>query len=565
MKITRISGPVVFSDVEGSINDLVRVGKEKLLGEIIEIRPNEKVIQVYEDTTGLKPGEPVKNTKKPLSVQLGPGLLGGVFDGTQRPLNKILEKTGKYIQRGIEVPVLEQKKWEFKPTVKTGTEVHEGQIIGEVKENSLITHKVLVPPGINGKITGIKKGKYTNKDVIAKIDGKQIKLSHSWPVRVPRPINKRLEAKETLISGTRILDFLFPVPKGGLAAIPGPFGAGKTVTQQQFAKWCDADIIVYIGCGERGNEMTDVLEEFPELKDPKTGEPLMNRTVLIANTSNMPVAAREASVYTGITIAEYFRDQGYKVALMADSTSRWAEAMREISGRLEEMPGEEGYPAYLSKRLAEFYERAGYVETLGKQKGSITVIGAVSPPGGDFSEPVTQNTLRIVRAFWALDASLADKRHYPAIDWLKSYSLYHENLEEHLTKMDEDWKKLRIKTQQILEKESKLKEIVQLVGLDSLPKTDQILMLIAKMIREDFLQQNAFHEEDTYSSPKKTLHMIKTIIKFYEATKNKELDFEKLKESEIITKIANMKYEEIKDHTRTIKKSIEESLVIHEV
>ena len=565
MKITRISGPVVFSDVEGSINDLVRVGKEKLLGEIIEIRPKEKVIQVYEDTTGLKPGEPVVNTNKPLSVELGPGLLGGVFDGTQRPLNKIREISGNYIPRGIDIEALDNKKWDFKPTVKEGQEVFEGQIIGEVKENALITHKILVPPGINGKITGIKKGKYNKKETIAKVDKTEIKLAHFWPVRIPRPINKRLEAKETLISGTRILDFLFPVPKGGLAAIPGPFGAGKTVTQQQFAKWCDAEIIVYIGCGERGNEMTDVLEEFPELKDPKTGEPLMNRTILIANTSNMPVAAREASVYTGMTIAEYFRDQGYKVALMADSTSRWAEAMREISGRLEEMPGEEGYPAYLSKRLAEFYERAGYVETLGNQKGSITVIGAVSPPGGDFSEPVTQNTLRIVRAFWALDASLADKRHYPAIDWLKSYSLYHENLEEDLTKKDEDWKKLRIETQKLLEQESKLKEIVQLVGLDSLPKTDQIIMLTAKMIREDFLQQNAFHEEDTYCSPKKTIHMIRTILTFYDATKGKELDLEKLKETPIITKIANMKYEEIQDLSKTIKKSIEESLIIHEV
>jgi V/A-type H+/Na+-transporting ATPase subunit A len=557
--IKKISGPVVFGTVDGKINDLVRVGKQKLLGEIIEIRGDEKVIQVYEDTTGLKPTEPIVSTKKPLSVDLGPGLLGSVYDGTQRPLDVILKTKGIYVPKGVEAPALRDEKWEFTPTLKNNETVTQGQIIGEVKENSFI-HKILVPIGIEGKISGLKKGKYKVTEEIGKVGDTPIYLKQSWPVRKPRPTNERLKASEPLISGQRVLDFMFPVSKGGVAAIPGPFGAGKTVTQQQFAKWCDADVIVYIGCGERGNEMTEILREFPHLKDPRTKEPLMNRTVLVANTSNMPVAARESSVYTGITIAEYFRDQGYKVALMADSTSRWAEAMREISGRLEEMPGEEGFPAYLSKRLSEFYERAGNFKTLSGENGNITVIGAVSPPGGDFSEPVTQNTLRIVRAFWALDAKLADKRHYPSIDWLQSYSLYQDNVKEWFNNKYSDWSNLREETEKILQQEASLQEIVQLVGLDSLPKPEQLLLLIAKTIREDFLQQNAFSEEDTYCTLEKQYVMIKAIHQFFEEAKDKDLDLEKLRSSKIITKIAGLKYETdvtVKDLKELQKISVE--------
>ncbi len=566
-KIIRISGPVVYAQIKGAINDLVRVGPKGLLGEIIEIRGEQKVIQVYEDTVGLKPGQIVKNTSMPLSVELGPGLLGKVFDGTQRPLNDIANQQGIFIENGVDLPALDrEKKWEFKPKVKSNTQVKPGDIIGEIQENKSFLHKVMVPPGVEGKITNIKEGFFTVDEEIAKINGKKLSLMHKWPVRIPRKIAKRMPVNEPLISGQRVLDFLFPIAKGGVAAIPGPFGAGKTVIQQQFAKWCDADIIVYIGCGERGNEMTEVLQEFPHLKDPKTGEPLMNRTILIANTSNMPVAAREASIYTGVAIAEYFRDQGYNVALMADSTSRWAEAMREISGRLEEMPGEEGFPAYLSKRLAEFYERAGNVKTLAGEKGSISVIGAVSPPGGDFSEPVTQNTLRITRVFWALDASLADKRHYPSIDWLASYSLYHDNTQEWFEKNFAQWNKLRIKTQELLEEEAALQEIVQLVGLDSLPQKQQLLLLVAKMIREDFLQQNAFSEEDSYCSPSKLLAMINSIFEFYEEALDKELDISKLRTSQATEKIAGLKYvisqnmdEEIKSLKKEIKKSIKDA------
>ena len=555
--LTKISGPVVHAQLAGAINDLVRVGEEELLGEIIEVRQDTCIIQVYEETTGLAPGAIVKNTQQPLSVTLGPGLLGAVYDGTQRPLSAIQEQHGIFIGRGVHAPALDQtKKWEFTPTVENGEEVSSGQVIGEVQENNTIKHKVLIPPGITGTITGLKKGRYTVTQTIAKVGEHDILLAQQWPVRKPRPYTSREATSKALISGTRVLDFLYPIAKGGAAAIPGPFGAGKTVTQQQFAKWSDADIIVYIGCGERGNEMTEVLTEFPHLQDPKNGEPLMNRTVLIANTSNMPVAAREASVYTGITIAEYFRDQGYSVALMADSTSRWAEAMREISGRLEELPGEEGFPAYLSKRLAEFYERAGVVETLNQEIGSVSIVGAVSPPGGDFSEPVTQNTLRLTRAFWALDASLADKRHYPSINWLSSYSLYTNQLDEWFNNhVEEDWSALRKQTAQLLQEEKELQEIVQLVGVDALPKHQQATLFIARLVREDFLQQNAFHEEDTFCPVQKTLIMIQAIFAYKQAIKERlqDIDLEQLRTSKATTEIGRLKYVENKEFTHNTK------------
>ena len=570
--ITRVSGPVVHATIKGSVNDLVMVGTQKLMGEIIELRGETAIIQVYEDTQGITPGEPVINNRMPLSVELGPGLLGTVYDGTQRPLDRIREESGIYIPRGADIKALERdKKWRFKPTKKKGDEVKEGDIIGTVKENSLIAHRILVPAGISGKITSIKDAECTIEEPIARIGKQDITMLRTWPVRKPRAYKRRLPTSEPLISGQRVLDFLFPVTKGGVAAIPGPFGAGKTVTQQQFAKWCDADIIVYIGCGERGNEMTEILEEFPHLKDPKSGRPLMERTILIANTSNMPVAAREASIYTGITIAEYFRDQGYDVALMADSTSRWAEAMREIGARLEEMPGEEGYPAYLSKRLAEFYERAGRVKTLGDQEGSATIIGAVSPPGGDFSEPVTQNTLRIARCFWALDAKLADKRHFPSINWLQSYSLYHDAAKEwydhHAGK---GWAQLRARTQELLQRESELQEIVQLVGLDALPKDQQLLLLIARMVREDFLQQNAFHEEDTYCPLPKQAAMIEAIFHAYDEASAavEDLDLEALRQDEAITAISRLKYERndsfTKEHAEKLKKRITAAIKKHQ-
>ncbi len=550
-KIIRIAGPVVQARISASINDLVRVGNKKLLGEVIQIEGKEATVQVYEDTTGLSPGDPIINTKQPLSVTLGPGLLGGVFDGTQRPLNVIAEGHNIFIPRGVDVHALDQKKkWRFIPKVKKGEEVSEGQILGLVKENPVIIHKILVPVGISGKIAKITSGEFTITQTVATIatsnGQKQITMTQHWPVRIPRPYKKRVGVDKPLVSGQRIIDFIAPIAKGGVAAIPGPFGSGKTVTQQQFAKWCDADIIIYVGCGERGNEMTEVLEEFPHLKDPKSGKALMNRTILIANTSNMPVAARESCVYTGITIAEYFRDQGYSVALMADSTSRWAEAMREISGRLEEMPGEEGYPAYLAKRLAEFYERAGTVETLSGKDGSVSVIGAVSPPGGDFSEPVTQNTLRISKCFWALDARLADKRHFPAINWLQSYSLYSQITNKwYNDNVGKEWGTLRKKTQNILQQESELQEIVQLVGIDSLPAEQQLLLFVARMIREDFLQQNAFHEEDTFCPLEKQLVMIQSIFDFYVAALEhvEKLDLEKVRQGKAAEFIAGLKYE----------------------
>jgi ATP synthase archaeal, A subunit len=513
--LKRIAGPVVTAvNLDAHMYDVVKVGDEELMGEVIKIDGDNVIIQVYEDTSGIKPGEPVANTGLSLAVELGPGLLTSIYDGIQRPLEVLVEKMGNFIERGVTAPGLDRsKKWDFKPVVKAGDRVEPGQIIGEVQETNKM-HRVMIPPNVaGGVVKEIKSGSFTvDETVIVLDDGSQYPMMQKWPVRVPRPVKEKKNPKIPLNTGQRILDGLFPIAKGGTAAIPGPFGSGKTVTQQQLAKWSDAEIVVYIGCGERGNEMTEVLTEFPHLDDPKTGKPLMERTVLIANTSNMPVAAREASVYTGITIAEYFRDMGYDVSLMADSTSRWAEAMREISSRLEEMPGEEGYPAYLAARLSEFYERAGLVETLAGGSGSVSVIGAVSPPGGDFSEPVTQNTLRIVKVFWALDAKLSQRRHFPAINWLNSYSLYldqlHDYYDEHVSP---EWNKLRSWAMEVLQKESELQEIVQLVGSDALPESEQITIEVARMLREIFLQQNAFDDVDTYCDMTKQFDIMKTI------------------------------------------------------
>jgi len=515
----RIAGPVVVArGITAKMFDVVRVGKERLMGEVIQIDGDNTTIQVYEDTTGIKPGEPVENTGVPLAAELGPGLLTSIYDGIQRPLPILEDKMGNFIQRGVDAPGLDhKKKWDFSPTAKKGDKVTPGSIIGEVEETEGLIHKILVPPKVSGKIKDIKKGKFTVDETIAVLDnGTELKMAHRWPIKFPRPFAKKLAPLVPLKTGQRIFDVFFPVAKGGVAAIPGPFGAGKTVSQQQLAKWSDAQIVVYIGCGERGNEMTEVLTEFPHLQDPQSGKPLMNRTVLIANTSNMPVAAREASIYTGITIAEYFRDMGYSVALMADSTSRWAEAMREISSRLEEMPGEEGYPAYLSTRLAEFYERSGRVIPSGTDKeGSVTVIGAVSPPGGDFSEPVTQNTLRVAKTFWALDAKLAQRRHFPSINWLTSYSLYLESLRPWFAEnVATDWGETVTELMKKLQQEEKLLEIVQLVGSDALPDREQLDLDIARLIREFILQQNAFHDVDTYCEFEKSYQLMKTVQHF---------------------------------------------------
>jgi len=516
--LKRIAGPVVTAvGIEAHMYDVVKVGKEELMGEVIKIQGENIIIQVYEDTSGIRPGEPVINTGLSLAVELGPGLLTSIYDGIQRPLSVLVDKMGDFIQRGVSAPGLDHsKKWEFRPLVKEGQEVGPGTVIGEVQETNIV-HRILVPPNVKGgTVKSIRSGSFTVDEVICTLDdGTSLTMMQKWPVRVPRPVLEKMNPTVPLITGQRILDGLFPIAKGGTAAIPGPFGSGKTVTQQQLAKWSDAEIVVYIGCGERGNEMTEVLTEFPELEDPKTGKPLMERTVLIANTSNMPVAAREASVYTGITIAEYFRDMGYDVSLMADSTSRWAEAMREISSRLEEMPGEEGYPAYLAARLSEFYERAGRVRTLGGKMGSVSVIGAVSPPGGDFSEPVTQNTLRIVKVFWALDAKLSQRRHFPAINWLNSYSLYLDSLQEWYDReVSPEWNSLRSWAMEILQKEAELQEIVQLVGSDALPEAEQITIEVARMIREIFLQQNAYDAVDTFCDMKKQYDMMKAIRQY---------------------------------------------------
>jgi len=527
-RIIKVSGPLVVAEGmdEANVYDVVKVSDNKLIGEIIEMRGDRASIQVYEETTGIGPGDPVYTTGEPLSVELGPGLITTMFDGIQRPLDAIREVAGDFLTRGIDLPGLDRdKKWHFVPTVNVGDEVEPGDVIGTVQETAVVVHKIMVPPGIRGKVKSIKEGEFTVVDTVCVLQGDKeynLQMMQKWPVRRGRPYAKKLNPDEPLITGQRVIDTFFPVAKGGTAAVPGPFGSGKTVVQHQLAKWADAEIIVYVGCGERGNEMTDVLMEFPEIKDPRTGESLMNRTILIANTSNMPVAAREASIYTGITIAEYFRDMGYSVAIMADSTSRWAEALREMSGRLEEMPGDEGYPAYLASRAAEFYERAGKVVCLGKDNrvGALTVIGAVSPPGGDISEPVSQATLRIVKVFWGLDSSLAYRRHFPAINWLNSYSLYQNKIDEWMDKnIDPEFSKNRIKAMTLLQEESSLQEIVRLVGRDSLSEVDQLKLEAAKSIREDFLQQNAFHDEDTYASLNKQNLMLKMVLAFYDEGK----------------------------------------------
>jgi len=524
-KIIRVSGPlIVASGCRGArMFDVVYVSQERLIGEIIELKGDLAFIQVYEDTTGIGPDEPVYLTNEPLSVELGPGLISMIYDGIQRPLELIRKEKGDFVQRGMELPALDRQKiWHFNPRVKINQELVSGDILGEVVETGLIKHKILVPGQVSGRVIQIQEGDFKIDDVVAKIEnaGKimEIRMSQRWPVREPRPVKERLLPDEPLITGQRVIDTLFPIAKGGAACIPGPFGSGKTVFLHTVAKWADADVIVYAACGERGNEVADLLLSLPELKDLRTGRPLMEKTVVIANASNMPVAAREASIYTAITIAEYFRDMGYSVALMADSTSRWAEALREISGRLEEMPGEEGYPAYLTTRLAEFYERAGKTVCSGSdgRVGTLTVMGAVSPPGGDVSDPVVQNTLRVIKAFWGLDDKLASSRHFPAINWLNSYSLYHENIQEFLTgKISEDYPKLKTEAMRLLEEESKLLEIARLVGVETLSLSDRLILEAARMIREDFLHQNAFHEIDAYTSLKKQCRMLKLILGFY--------------------------------------------------
>ena len=522
--IYRISGPVVTATgMSAGMYDVVRVGNEGLMGEVIELHGDKAVIQVYEDTSGIRPGEPVINTGETLSVSLGPGLLTQIYDGIQRPLPTLEEVMGVFITRGVDADAFDlEKKWTFEAVLEKGAAVEGGQVIGHVQETETIVHKIMVPPTMSGVIKDIKSGDFNVTETVCTLeDGSEIQMMQKWPVRTPRPYRQKYAPDTPLITGMRILDFLFPLAKGGAAGIPGPFGSGKTVTQQSLAKYSDAQIVVYIGCGERGNEMTEVLDEFPHLIDPNTGKPLMNRTVMIANTSNMPVAAREASVYTGITIAEYFRDMGYDVALMADSTSRWAEAMREISSRLEEMPGEEGYPAYLSSRIAEFYERAGRVETKNGEDGSVTVIGAVSPPGGDISEPVSQGTLRIVKVFWGLDAGLARQRHFPAINWLNSYSLYPQSLNQWFRdNIAQDFPEIRTQISGLLQIEAELQEIVQLVGSDALPVDQQLTLEVARMIREFFLQQNGFHEVDAYCDIHLQYSMSKAILSFQEAAKN---------------------------------------------
>ncbi len=528
--IKKVAGPLVIAEGMRDANmfDVVRVSRQRLIGEIIEMHGDEASIQVYEETSGLGPGEPVESMEVPMSVELGPGLITSIYDGIQRPLDDIMKISGNNLKRGVEVPSLKRDlKWEFVPTVQAGDEVGPGDVIGTVQETVLVQQKIMVPYGISGTIKEIRGGTFTVEETVAVVETengeKELTLMQRWPVRQGRPYKKKLPPEMPLVTGQRVIDTFFPIAKGGVAAVPGPFGSGKTVIQHQLAKWAEADIVVYIGCGERGNEMTDVLNEFPELKDPKTGQPLMQRTVLIANTSDMPVAAREASIYTGITIAEYFRDMGYSVALMADSTSRWAEALREMSGRLEEMPGEEGYPAYLGSRLAQFYERAGHVISLGKEgrEGALSVIGAVSPPGGDTSEPVSQATLRIVKVFWGLDSELAYKRHFPAINWLNSYSLYLDDMEKWFNaKVAPDWMEGRQKMMSLLQEEAELEEIVKMVGMDALSPGDRLKMEAARSIREDFLHQNSFHEIDTYTSLKKQYMMMRLVNAFYERSRD---------------------------------------------
>lgn len=574
-KIVKVSGPLIVAEGMGDskINDVVRVSDKQLIGEIIELRGDLASIQVYEETGGLGPGENVYSTGAPLSVELAPGLIESIFDGIQRPLSKMRALSGDRIARGVSAPAIDhEKKWDFVPSVKKGDKVTAGNVLGTVQENVLVLHKIMVPFGVEGTVKEIKKGSFNIEEtvaVVATAEGdREVCMLQKWPVRKGRPYAEKLAPRAPLVTGQRVIDTLFPIAKGGVAAVPGPFGSGKTVVQHQLAKWADADIIVYIGCGERGNEMTDVLNEFPELVDPHSGQPLMKRTVLIANTSDMPVAAREASIYTGITIAEYFRDMGYSVAIMADSTSRWAEALREMSGRLEEMPGEEGYPAYLSSRLAEFYERAGLVKVLGGNgaEGSITAIGAVSPPGGDLSEPVVQSTLRIVKVFWGLSASLAYKRHFPAVDWLASYSLYADRLADwYADNVGDEWLSLRSTAMRILQEEASLDEIVRLVGMDALSPDDRLTMETAKSIREDYLHQNAFHEVDTYSSLEKQEKMLGAILTFHRLAGDaldKNVDIEDIVDLPVREQIGRAKYipeeESYKfdDLTAEIKKEI---------
>ena len=567
--ISRISGPVVYAhEMRGSrLYDVVRVGHEQLNGEIIRLDADEAVIQVYEDTSGLQVGEEVVNTESPLSVELGPGIISSIYDGIQRPLPVLMEKSGDFISRGITAPGLDRdRKWEFTPSVKQGDTVVAGDVVGTVHEYH-IEHKIMVPPNVSGTVTKIAGGDFTVEDTVCVLDHKtNVTMMQKWPVRVGRPYAKKLDATSPLLTGQRIFDSMFPVTKGGTAMIPGGFGTGKTVSEQTLAKWADTQIVVYIGCGERGNEMTDVLTEFPALVDPRTKRPLIQRTIMIANTSNMPVAAREASIYTGITMAEYYRDMGYDVALMADSTSRWGEALREVSGRLEEMPGEEGYPAYLATRLAAFYERAGKVVCLGAdgRTGSITVVGAVSPPGGDFSEPITQNTLRIAGAFWALDTSLAYRRHFPAVNWINSYSLYLDNVQESFVdSIAYDWRDLRDKTMFLLQKEVELQEIVQLVGPDALPDTEKAILEVTRMIREDFLQQSAFDEIDSFCPLEKQYWMLKTILAFHDAMTEaleKGVSLQQVLDLPVKTAIARMKEQEELDTIKGLMDVIDNSV-----
>ena len=571
--IKKVAGPLVIAEGMRDANmfDVVRVSNQRLIGEIIEIHGDQASIQVYEETSGLGPGEPVESMEVPLSVELGPGLITSIYDGIQRPLDDIMKVTGgNSLTRGVEVPSLKRdRKWKFDPTAKVGDEVEAGDIIGTVQETMIVLHKIMVPYGIKGTIKEIKAGEFTVEEVVAIVEtekgDRELTLMQKWPVRRGRPYSKKLPPRTPLVTGQRVVDAFFPIAKGGVAAVPGPFGSGKTVIQHQLAKWAEADIVVYIGCGERGNEMTDVLNEFPELKDPKTGNSLMERTVLIANTSDMPVAAREASIYTGITIAEYFRDMGYSVAIMADSTSRWAEALREMSGRLEEMPGEEGYPAYLGSRLAQFYERAGHVICLGKdgREGALSAIGAVSPPGGDISEPVSQATLRIVKVFWGLDSNLAYRRHFPAINWLTSYSLYVDNMGKWFTEhVSEEWMKSRQEMMSLLQEEAELEEIVKMVGMDALSPIDRLKMEAARSIREDFLHQNSFHEVDTYTSLRKQFLMMELVLAFYGESKKaleQGVSVQGLIKMAVREKIGRFKYVE-NDQIETEYEAVKEEL-----
>ena len=576
--IRKVAGPLVIAEGMRDANmfDVVRVSSQRLIGEIIEMHGDRASIQVYEETSGLGPGEPVESTGAPLSVELGPGLIGSIFDGIQRPLDDIMKASGNNLHRGVEIPALKRDiKWHFVPCVRQGDEVLPGDILGTVQETEIVAHKIMVPNGVSGTVLSAAEGDYVVTDTVASVrsaDGAEhtVPLMQKWPVRIGRPYREKLSPEMPLVTGQRVIDALFPIAKGGVAAVPGPFGSGKTVVQHQLAKWAEADIVVYIGCGERGNEMTDVLNEFPELKDPKTGYSLMKRTVLIANTSDMPVAAREASIYTGITIAEYFRDMGYSVALMADSTSRWAEALREMSGRLEEMPGEEGYPAYLGSRLAQFYERAGRVRSLGHtpREGALSVIGAVSPPGGDISEPVSQATLRIVKVFWSLDSALAYRRHFPAVNWLTSYSLYVDTMEKWFNShVHPDWMEQRSQIMRLLQEEAELQEIVKLVGMDALSAPDRLKLEAARSIREDFLHQDAFHEIDTFTPLEKQYTMMKLVLDYYSESVGalgRGVSVEKLVSLPVRERIGRFKYmpadrmeQEYKDIIQTMKKEIQ--------